>query len=40
MTPKRVAARVRFPTAGYPAEKTFPTFVPYAEQLLATLQLS
>ena len=27
-----------FPQPGYPAEKTFPTFVPYAEQLLATLQ--
>ena len=27
-----------FPQPGYPAEKTFPTFIPYAEQLLATLQ--
>ena len=27
-----------FPQPGYPAEKTFPTFVPYAAQLLATLQ--
>ena len=27
-----------FPQPGFPAEKTFPTFVPYAEKLLATLQ--
>jgi len=27
-----------FPQPGYPAEKTFPTFVPYAQKLLATLR--
>ncbi len=27
-----------FPQPHYPAQKTFPTFVPYAEKLLATLQ--